>query len=331
MKKVALLLLSAILALATFAGCSEKGTDVVAVRVYAPDGAPAIGMAKLINDNFGDADYKIVPPANIGGAVFGGDADIAIMPTNAAASLFKRGADIAMLGVTNFGSLYLIGNANDEQSLSDLAGKVVYSIGQGNVPDLVFRWLLKQAGVEYRFSTAPQEGVVNLAYVAEGTEFIGGLAAGKMNYGVISEPAATVALGKVKTASRLFDVQALYSSVAGVETGYPQAALVVKKSFYYRKPEYVRDFVQAYAASVNEKWAENNAEQALNAIKSKGSTTVATLSADIVRGCNVSFVSSADCKQQVLNFCSALESVKEESEKPDSTSVGDGFFVTITA
>ena len=330
MKKIMLFALSVIFAFAMFAGCSEKGTDVVTVRVYAPDGAPAIGMARLIEKNFGNAESKIVPPANIGGAVLGGDADIAIMPTNAAASLYKRGADIAMLGITNFGSLYLIGNGNGEESLSDLAGKVVYSIGQGNVPDLVFRYLLKESGIEYRFASTPQEGVVSLAYVAEGTELIGGLAAGKMNYGVISEPAATVALGKVQTASRLFDIQALYSSVTGAENGYPQAALVVKKSFYYRKPEYVRDFVREYAASVAEKWAENNSEQALSAIKSKGSTTVAILNSDIVKGCNISFMPSADCKRQVLDFCAALEAVKEESESPDSSTPNDNFFVSVS-
>ena len=66
MKKIMLFALSVVFAFAMFAGCSEKGTDVVTVRVYAPDGAPAIGMARLIEKNFGNAEYKIVPPANIG-------------------------------------------------------------------------------------------------------------------------------------------------------------------------------------------------------------------------------------------------------------------------
>ena len=37
------------------------------------------------------------------------NADIAVMPTNAAAIRYAADKSIIMLGVTNFGSLYLIG------------------------------------------------------------------------------------------------------------------------------------------------------------------------------------------------------------------------------
>ncbi len=198
------------------------------------------------------------------------------------------------------------------EELEGLKGRVVYSIGQGNVPDLVFRWLLKSAGVEYDFSDKAQDGKVSLAYVAEGAEFIGGLAAGKMNYGVISEPAATQSLGKAEGAARMLDIQTLYKNAAGSEKGYPQAALVVKKTFLAEHPGYVAQFAAAFESGA--KWAENEPALALAAIKKAGSTTVPALTAEIAKGCNLGFTRAADVKTDLLNFYAALNEVKREGE-----------------
>ena len=86
-------------------GESETG---VSAKVYVPDGAPAIGMAKLIADGYEGAEFHVVPPARIM-ENFVRNADIAVMPTNAAAIRYAADKSIIMLGVTNFGSLYLIG------------------------------------------------------------------------------------------------------------------------------------------------------------------------------------------------------------------------------
>ena len=40
-------------------------------------------------------------------------------------------------------------SSEDISSLADLRGKVVGVIGQGQVPDLTFRYLLRKNGVEY--------------------------------------------------------------------------------------------------------------------------------------------------------------------------------------
>ena len=214
---------------------------------------------------------------------------------------------------------FFAGCGNDAPSgkveqLEDLRGKVVYSIGNGSVPDLVFRYILKQNDIEYRFSDKPKDGTVSIAYVLEGSEFIGGLTAGKMNYGVISEPAATVALNKVGGAERLFDIQKLYDGVSGATGGYPQAALVVKKTFLEAHRGYVADFISAFESG--SKWAETSPAEALAAIKSAGSSTVPLLTSDIARGCNLGFTRASEVKDKLKGFYNALESVQEEGETP---------------
>ena len=211
--------------------------------------------------------------------------------------------------------------------LKGLEGKVVYSIGQGNVPDLVFRYLLKEAGVSYRVGyEEAKAGVVSLSYVSEGTEIIGGLTAGVMSYGVISEPAATVALEKVAKAKRMLDIQKLYAELTKTTGGYPQAALVVKKSFLESPNDDVADFVAEF--SENAKWAESQPSEALAAIKTAGSTSVPKLTAEIAKGCNLGFTNAAAAKSQLLSFYEGINGVSIEGEsKPVPKMPGDEFFV----
>lgn len=216
------------------------------------------------------------------------------------------------------------------EELEELKGRVVYSIGKGNVPDLVFRYLLREANVEYRVSEkTAKEGVVSLAYESEGSVIVGGLKAGTINYGVISEPAATQATN-LEGVSRMIDIQKLYNKITGSENGYPQAALVVKKSFLESNPEYVANFVAAFKAGA--KWAESEPAAAKAAIESAGSTTVPALNETIAKGCNLGFTSAHAAKDELLKFYSALASVQEEGENTvANTKPADEFFVNADA
>lgn len=323
MKKVISVLLALCTAFGILAGCGDEKADKV--QVYMPDGAPAVSMAKMIHDGYANTQFNVVAPANIGTYVLSGKADLAVMPTNAAANVSGK-ADIAMIAVTNFGSLYLVGNGDPVIALSDLVGKVVYSIGQGNVPDLVFRILLQASEVPYVYSETAVADKVSLAYVSEGTEFIAGMKAGKMAYGIISEPAATVAQGNVEGAKRMLNIQTLYASLVGGE-GYPQAALVVRKAFLEKNRAYVEKFVAAFKSGV--KWAEEAPDDALTAIKSAGSTAVPKLTANIAKGCNLGFTWAADAKVNLIAFYERLKLVAEEGETPvGATLPADDFYLS---
>ena len=53
-----------------------------------------------------------------------------------------------MLGVVTHGNFYVMSSENIS-ALSDLKGKTVGVIGQNQVPDLTFRYLLDKAGITY--------------------------------------------------------------------------------------------------------------------------------------------------------------------------------------
>ena len=124
----------------------------VSYEIYMPDGAPALAMAQLIKDDaqFGrTVNYTVVAASNIGPAVVQKKADVAILPVTAASKIIGSGEEYVMLGVVTHGNIYVM-SSEDLSSLQDLCGKTIGVIGQGQVPDLTFRYLLNKNGIEYQ-------------------------------------------------------------------------------------------------------------------------------------------------------------------------------------
>ena len=95
-------------------GLDAYVSDPGEVSIYAPDGAPALALAKLMaeENQFGQisVEYNIVPADTIGARVTGEDpaADICILPLNAASKLLGDGSTYRMLGTVTNGNLYLL-------------------------------------------------------------------------------------------------------------------------------------------------------------------------------------------------------------------------------
>ena len=120
------------------------------IKVFCPDGAPALALAKLINDksdlNTGlNVEYNIVSATSIGSKA--GLADILILPVNAATKIYNRGASAyKTVAIVTHGNLYLV--STERVEIKDLKDKVVGVIGQGLVPDLTFKAILKANNME---------------------------------------------------------------------------------------------------------------------------------------------------------------------------------------
>lgn len=120
------------------------------VKVVAPDGAPALAIAKFINDgqnfNTGKAFfYNVVASGNIGKAVQQGTGDIVIIPVNAASKLYKANASDAykLVSVVTHGNLYIM-STEKLDAVTALKDKTMGVIGQGLVPDLTLKAVLNK-------------------------------------------------------------------------------------------------------------------------------------------------------------------------------------------
>ena len=197
----------------------------------APDGAPALAIAKFINDNedFGtDAtfDYKIVSSTAINTAITVDKADLVIVPLNAATKIYNADKDnpYQLISVVTHGNFYLMSKTN-LSSANDLIGKVVFVPNPGKVPDWTFKCALSSLGLEFVVSDTAVNGKVAIKYYNTPQEFNALLIQNATAIGLVPEPAVSVLKGK--GVSVQLDLQEMYDAE---NKAYPQAVLLAKKS-----------------------------------------------------------------------------------------------------
>lgn len=295
---------------------------------YAPDGAPALAISKLIakKENFGEAyefDYKVVSASNIGAAMTKDKGDFIVMPVNLASKLYAADS-YKMLSVITHGNLYIM--SKGEKTLEELKGKVVGVIGRGNVPDLTFKSVLKKANIEYieyESSETTKDDKVSLRYFNDASSLMPMLKQGELTIGLLPEPAATKLTKMAEGYSVGMDLQELYDS----ETkSYPQAVLMVKSSVLEKNPKLAKKIEKEFKDIKH--WLYENYEQAIEAVNGAlNEGVVASLSADnfdtdVIDRCNIKWQSAKDAKQEVIDYINAIREIEESSAKP----VNDDFF-----
>ena len=124
----------------------ETGSQKEVYTFMAPDGAPALAIAKLIydNDNLGTGktvEYSVISSALVMPNLSNGSADIIVAPVNLASKFYKaNGNDYVMVAVLTHGNFYIL--STTEISIKDLKGKQVAVPNQGAVSDWTFKMVL---------------------------------------------------------------------------------------------------------------------------------------------------------------------------------------------
>ena len=303
---VAIVMIVAMVSVLAACGNNESGSDKT-LRVALPDGTPLLAMASLManKEKVGGykLDFNVVPSNLIGSEITGEKADIAVMPTNAIVGLYKKGADYKIVTSNIFGVLYLIGNSDDAFTLDKLKGKVIYSIGEKNTPQLVFEKILKEKlGDDIVVnSDKAVSGKVAMYYVTDGQQVIAALKQGKANYGIVGEPAATNAKGK--GLSVLYDLQKGWGEVTGGEESYPQASLAIKASLATNK-KFVKALVEALNGNIE--YLANNENKAGLTELFKGYGSSVTFPAASVEKSNVGVKWAIDIKSEIESYLSVF-------------------------
>lgn len=256
-----------------FAACNDKTdggndgskTETTTLRFAAPEGTPALAIAKLVTDNKtldgNNMEYAVVSPSLIAAEMSGSKADLVIMPVNGGANLINQGADYKLVSIAVNGSLYLVGKSDTAKKLTiaDIKGKKIACIGKTGTPGLVFRFVMNKNGVamvdDVKNVTADN---VYVQYVADGNAAKTLLANGTVDFAVVGEPAATAFKGAIGCKAQM-NMQDAYAAVAGGEvTTYPQAGLFVKTALS-KDAEFMTALFAALDASKT--WVNANASE----------------------------------------------------------------------
>lgn len=308
-----MLLVALVLSIGLLTACNKdnkkgNGNDVT-LTFAAPEGTPALAIARLITDNKSisgkNVNYKIVNPSNIAKEMQAGLSDLVIMPVNAGATLINKGADYKLVSVAVDGSLYLVGKNIDEAAktltINDIKGKRIACIGQQGVPGLVFRYILKENNINIVDSPKNvPENSVYVQYASDGLQAKTAVENKSVDYAVVGEPAATTF--KTKGFNAQMDLQAEYKKVSGKET-YPQAGIFVKSSLASDAA-----FMDALftALKASKEWVKNN-PQSVNDFMKANAYESAAFPAPSIAKCNVNAEKlTAEKKAEVLAFLKNL-------------------------
>ena len=311
------------LACAFFAfGCNK---DSGKLKVFAPDGAPALALAGISQTEADKYfDVSVVDAGNINAYVSGNmEADIAIMPVNAAVKLLGSGEKYKMIGTVTHGNLYLMKKEGGQDiaataDLTNLVGKTVGVINLANVPGLTFKVILNDNGLEYnelKDGAEKQADKVNLKSVTpqEVTP-----ANADCDYYVVAEPVATTKAnatgGKLSVAGNL---QTLY----GGAYGYPQAVAVAKNSVIENNQKAVSAFAASFGHTESWLASESTSSQdILGAIDkmTKGDLshmfTADNLTKAVIANCGIRYeLNNAGSKEEVRLFMQKLNAVSNNA------------------
>lgn len=290
-----------------FAACDPKDAPG-ALRVAAPEGTPALAIARLKTDNATLAGhamtYEVVSPSLIAAEMSGGKADVVIMPVNAGANLIRQGADYRLISVAVNGSLFMVGSTDDGGAIekADIARSKVACIGQGATPGLVFEYVMRSMGLEIvAADKTPDENQVAVQYVAGGPEAKALLENDTVDFAVVGEPAATTFKNAMGLNAEL-DMQAAWKDATDEET-YPQAGLFVRTSLA-ADAEFISALFDALAAS--KEWVNSNPSE-VGAFMKANLYESAAFPAPSISRCAIDAepLGEAD-KEEILAFLSAV-------------------------
>lgn len=296
----------------TLVGCNKKEeTNVVKKEIsfVAPSGVPATAISKMIKENIQIDDkyninYSIENTSDtLATAIMKGEPDIAIVPSNLAAQAYNKGLGYKLVGTTGLGALYLVSTEGDI-ALNELSGKEVYNIGSGLTPDIVFKALLKEYGIND----------VTLSYVGGATELAPAILGGKAKYAVVPEPALTTILNKNPNIKVVASLNDLWKEKFNSESGFPQASLIVKETLINEDKDFVNKLIKEVSNST--KWVNENSKDAASYSTANGSQVDEAIIEKSIPNSSIIFIKAKDNKADYIEYYKVLE-------KENSKSIGE--------
>lgn len=274
-------------------------------------GPSGIGMAQVLSDppsipgitisftKAGSVDILLPKLIN-------GDIDIGILPPNVAAKIHAKAPNtIAVAAVVGNDMLSIITRDRSVTRLQDLVGKTVYVAGQGSTPEYVLKTLL--------FRNAIREGAIRLDYSLSYQEIAPALVAGKIQYALVPEPFATIAIlsgGDDNPVRRAITLREAWQK-AGLGDDFPMTLCVVRKAYAESHPDAVSRFLAAYRSSVE--WTVAHPAEAGVLAEKQGLGLKAEVAARAIPSCNFVWIDARDAKKQIESLLTVFLEQAPES------------------
>lgn len=253
--KILISLLAGVIMLTVLAGVGS-GEAKPPVRIAGLSGVSGLAMVKLIEEPVLGGRPIIhsifKSPDLLMGKIITGEVDIAALPINAAAILYNKGVPIRITSVIGWGVMYLVGEAHIKD-WTDLKGQTVLAPAKGGVPDLLFRYMLANNGLN-------PEKDITIQYVGSPIELAQLIAGGAVSLAVLPEPWVTQVMEENTKIQMLLDFQKEWQRIEKQGQTYPQTCIVVNQKFAGANREFIRLYLRELDKAI--RWLNQNPESA---------------------------------------------------------------------
>ena len=289
---------------------AEPEAEAVALHAAGLNGPTGVGMVKIMSDAETGAtnpaytaDFLLASaPDELVGKLTSGEVDVAALPTNLAAALYnKTSGGVRIAAVNTLGVLYVLEKGDSIQSVADLAGKTVYSTGEGSMPQYVADHILAQNGLT---------GSVELSYLAEHAELAAKAVAGDVEVCILPEPFVSQVLSKNPDMRIALNLTEEWNKV-GEGTELSMGCLVVRREFAQNHKEALDAFLSDYAASAA--YAVEHPAEAAALVEQYGIIPSAALAEKVIPNCNIVYVDGEAMKQSVTKLYEVLFAANPKS------------------
>lgn len=318
MKKILSILIAAAM-LFSLAACGQSNTSSdsqsgtsssssvpekldVSCNVLALNGPTGIGMAPLMQkaeDGTGRLNYKMsIVGTNdeIVAKLSNGEADIAAVATNLASALYKRtDGGISVLAVNTLGVLCLVTKGEEITDIKSLAGKTIYSTGQGANPEYIINYILEENGLK-----AGEDVTIN--FVSQPTELVAEFAKSENVIAVAPQPVATTIVANNEGAEIVLDLNDEWEKTS--DTKLVMGCIVARNEYIEENPEAVKIFLEEYKESVDS--VNSDISGAASLCEKYGIVASAAVAEKAIPYCNIVFEDGSELKTDLSAYLQFL-------------------------
>lgn len=235
-----------------------------------------------------------------------GESEVTAVPTYVGANLFNRGIDVHMAAVVVWGLLWVLGPDGTPTEWESLRGQKIMIPYPNDMPDLVFRYLATSNGL------TPGEDF-EVEYYAQPPEVVSRLVAGKGEWAVLSEHAASLALMQTKqndlSLGRVLNLQEEWGAATGSEPRIPQAGIVVPGWLATERPVLLGAVLTALEQAVT---TVNEIQTETVAVLSEGTGVPEPVVQDVIPRLNLNVVPGADAREELERFYTELSTLSPD-------------------
>ena len=282
-------------------GCSKINSEEVTTRIIYPDGLPAIGISKFINDNKKIDNYIIESelqktPDTLVAELLKSEVEIAVVPSNLALQVHNKGMKYKVAGTIGSGSLYLI-TTEDLVNIDELKGKEIYNTGKGLTPDLVGKEILNSKGLS--------EDMVNYSYVSAASELAPMIISGKAKYAIVPEPILSTIMSKKTNIKILLNLNEEWKNLNNSKVGFPQSTLLIREDFYTDNKKISKKIMENIKESIE--WINENPNEAGIISEGLGITVNKDILPNAIERGNLKFYNIEETKNEYIKFFEVID------------------------